>query len=340
MVRRNTRLLLTFFLLLYITYANPAYTGAAPDPTRPYAGTPSDLVNAVNALRASYGLPPYTANPILMAAAQGHADYMAVTGDVSHTGVGGSTVTQRLLSLGYPLAGDLSLGGFRSENITSGSEGMSAQQAVERWSGDTLHLTTMISPDLTEIGAGVTVHNGRVYYVIDCARATDSGLPQVVSTPMPGIAAPEGPTLPPGVSAIIIPVVVGTPNAAGDVIHEVKAGQTLWQIAISYETKIDDIKRLNNLFDNEIFPGMRLLVRKSVFLSPTVPVESPTFEASLVVTLPPTHQIDAQLPTLTAAPADAFALSSSKGNMQIAVVLIALAVLGGGLVAWWGIRRK
>ena len=304
-----------------------------------YAGTPSDLVNAVNTLRASYGLPPYTVNSTLMAAAQGHADYMAATGNVSHTGAGGSTVTQRLLSLGYPLAGDLSLGGFRSENITSGSEGMSAQEAVNRWTGDAPHLTTMISPDLTEIGAGVTVHDGRVYYVIDCARPTDSGVPQVAEPSVPGASPAAGPTLPPGVSGIMIPVVVVTPNAAGDVIHEVKAGQTLWQIAISYGTKIDEIKRLNNLFDNEIYPGTRLLVKKGVFLWPTVPVEEPILETVVAATVLPANRA-AQTPTRTADPAAKPVTSSTRNTLQTAIGIIALAVLGGGVVAWWGSRKK
>jgi uncharacterized protein YkwD/LysM repeat protein len=304
-----------------------------------FAGSPSDLILAVNALRASHGLPPYAVNSTLMAAAQGHADYMAVTGNVSHTGAGGSTATQRLLSLGYPLAGDLSLGGFRSENITSGNEEMSAQEAVNRWTGDAPHLTTMISPDLTEIGAGVTVLDGRVYYVIDCARPTDSGIPQVVDPSAPGASPAAGPTLPPGVSGIMIPVVVVTPNAAGDVIHEVKAGQTLWQIAISYETKIDAIKRLNNLFDNEIYPGTRLLVKKGVFLAPTVPVETPIPETVAAATVLPATQA-AQTSTRVTAPAAMPATPGTRNTLQITVGIIALAVLGGGVVAWWGSRKK
>src|SRR5688572_30621263 len=86
------------------------------------AGYPFDLVNAVNALRTSYGLAPYSISPILMFTAQSHAEFMASTGDVSHTGSGGSNLKDRLLAAGYPLAGDLSLGGFASENITSGNE--------------------------------------------------------------------------------------------------------------------------------------------------------------------------------------------------------------------------
>ncbi|HEY5730200.1 MAG TPA: LysM peptidoglycan-binding domain-containing protein [Anaerolineales bacterium] len=57
-------------------------------------------------------------------------------------------------------------------------------------------------------------------------------------------------------------VVISTPNADGDVMHDVLAGQTLWQIAVSYDVKIEDIKRLNNLIDDNIFPGERLLIKE------------------------------------------------------------------------------
>lgn len=330
-LRLSTALVLVLCTSIAFPATTRAETNRVPDP----ADTPYDLINAVNVLRASYGLPPYSVNSILMAAAQGHADYMAATGKVSHTGAGGSSATDRLLALGYPLAGDLSLGGFRSENVTSGNEGMTAQDAVNRWTGDALHLNTMISPDLTEIGAGVTVNRGRVYYVIDCARPIDSGVPQVAEAPDAG-----GPTPVPGVSGIIIPVEVVTPNADGDVIHEVKAGQSLWEIAISYNTRIDEIKQLNNLFDNQIYPGSRLLIKRGVLLTATAPVDSPTPGTAFSLTPIPTVTGTVVVPTLTRRPAGVPATSASSQTLQIAIGILALAVLGGGVVAWWGSKKK
>lgn len=135
---------------------------------------------------------------------------------------------------------------------------------------------------------------------------------------------------------MIIPVVVVTPNVDGDVIHEVKAGQTLWQIAISYETKIDELKRLNNLVDNNIYPGNRLLIKKGVVWTPTSSVETPTVEA----TSPPTSLTASTMttipPTLTLTPLSG-TLSTSRNNiMAIAMGIIALALLGGGVFAWLG----
>ena len=133
--------------------------------------TSSDLIAAVNALRLSNGLPAYTVSPILMGTAQAQADYMAATGSITHYGPGGISLTQRLLDAGYPLAGDLSLGGFRAENITGGRS-KTAGQAVQEWTGDAPHLNTMLSPNLQEIGAGVAKVGEMFYLVIDCAETS------------------------------------------------------------------------------------------------------------------------------------------------------------------------
>jgi len=207
--------------MLFISISNFAVGAQSMMNAPHYEGTAYDLINAVNALRAAYGLPAYSINSILMFTAQNQADFMSTNRVVTHSGPGGSTVTQRLLAAGYPLGGELSLGGFRSENIIAINVKMSAEDAVSAWMGDAPHQYTMLSPDLTEIGAGVAVMNGLVYFVIDCASPTTNSAPQA-STPVVG----SGTTVPEG-EAVTYPVVLSTPNTSEDVIHEVHAGQTL-----------------------------------------------------------------------------------------------------------------
>lgn len=299
---------------LLITFQSLSTTSAEMENIPNLVTSPYDLVNAVNALRVTYGLPAYSISSILMSTAQNQADYMAVTGRSSHTGAGGSTVTDRLLAAGYPLDGDLSLGGWRSENITSGGENTTAQTVVDQWAGDALHLETMISPNLTEIGAGVSVNNGRVYFVIDCAR------PEL--------------TLPP--AGVIIPVLVSTPNEAGDIIHEVQAGQTLWQIAISYGTKVDEIKRLNNLFDNNIYPGTKLFIRKNVALTPTPPGEVSTLQRTSLATLTTTVLV----PTLSYTPTTESAAADTNIITNVVIGIVVVAILGGVVFARLGRTKK
>lgn len=172
------------------------------------------------------------------------------------------------------------------------------------------------------------VNGGKVYYVIDCAQPTNSGIPQGAGT-----SVVSGTTIPSG-RGVMIPVIVVTPNADGDLIHEVKAGQTLWQIAISYATTIDEIKRLNNLFDNDIYPGTRLLVRKGVMLSPTAVLEMATVTATVASTSLPTRTAIVLAPTATFAPIQSSESTGSIVGYVIGIVVIAL--FGGGLFMWLG----
>lgn len=301
------------------------------------ASSAYDLINAVNALRASNGLPAYTINPILMYTAQSQADFMAATGLVSHSGPGGVSLTDRLLAAGYPLAGDLSLGGFRAENITSGSESMTADAAVNQWTGDAPHLNTMLSPNLTEIGAGVAVANGRVYYVIDAARPTASGAPQAATPPLGGGSAV------PGGEAPVPVVVISTPNVDGEVIHEVLSGQTLWQIAVSYDIQIDEIKQLNDLSNDMIFPGEKLLIKREAGAATEALAETPAVAptSTSTPTVPPPPTATRASATLTPASVSTSAQPASATVMGAVLGIIALALLGGGVFAWLGnVKRE
>ena len=301
------------------------------------AVSPYDLINAVNALRSSYGLAPYRINSILMSTAQAQADFMASTETVTHSGPGGIGLTARLLAAGYPLAGDLSAGGFRAENISSGNEDRTAESVVDGWSGDALHLDTMISPNLSEIGAGVAIANGRVYFVIDCALPTTDVLPQGV-TSVPGSASS---ILTPNASISVAPL--STPNSDGDVIHEVQSGQSLWQLAIAYEVKIDDIKRLNNLFDDNIYPGTTLLIKQDV-VQPTASLTAETTaEPNLTPTNGPVFSTATFLSTTIIPLSTEMASSAPIDNNSITVIamgIIALALLGGGVFVRLGRKRN
>lgn len=295
------------------------------------ASSASALIDAVNSLRASHGLSPYTVNSILMGTAQGQASYMASIGNATHTGPDGSSVTQRLLAAGYPLAGDLSLGGFRSENVIFAT-GMTAAEAVSAWTGDAPHLNTMLSTDLLEIGAGVAESGGAYFYVIDCARPTSSGAPQAYT---PGAEAEYNA----GINDIIIPVSKSTPDANGDVIHEVQSGQSLWQIAIEYGVKIADIERLNNLGATPvIFPGDKLLIMQVGTATPTPPAPTATRESATATSLPTVVALT-ETPTATLAPIRTAPVSGGVGVGGAVAAIILVALVAAGLVAWAGRTR-
>jgi LysM repeat protein len=148
----------------------------------------------------------------------------------------------------------------------------------------------------------------------------------------------SGAPVPEAVPDVIIPVSVSTPNAEGSVFHDVKFGQTLWQIAITYEVKIDDIKRLNNLLDNNIYPGSTLLIKQEVIISTSLPTEAMT-EAATSTSLP-TMTVTAQ-PVRSTPGAEVQSISTDNTTLlNVMIGIIALAVVGGGIVAWIGSARS
>ncbi len=292
--------------------------------------SPSDLISAVNALRSAHGLPAYNVSSILMGTAQGQADFMAQTGSIQHTGPGGSSVTQRLLAAGYPLAGDLSLGGFRSENIVGGY-GMTADEAVNAWTGDAPHTNTMLSTDLQEIGAGAAEADGMFYYVIDVARPTGSGLPQDYT---PGVEASLN-----GGDDIIVPVKLATPNPQGDIYHEVQQGQSLWSIAIAYGVHIVEIQKFNNLGQSiTLQRGQKLLVKRIGTPTPAPPTATATDtpEPSLTPTADLSTPTAIILPSAT--PPTSYMSSAVTGGAPVIAIVLA-ALVAAAFVAWVG-RRK
>ena len=153
----------------------PTSAGSTPTttPTAPTVKAPSAqaLVDAINAERAKRSVAALKVNSILMSDAQKHAEYMASTGQITHLSADGSRPFQRHLAAGYPLAGDLSLGGFASENIVMGTN-LTVEEAIASWYGDDPHTQTMISDKYNDCGAGVAVSGNAIYYCFDVARST------------------------------------------------------------------------------------------------------------------------------------------------------------------------
>lgn len=265
------KLLATIFILtlLPVVPFTPQLTQASAPVPAPQNTTPYAVVDAVNALRAQYGLAPYMPNPILMQIAQTHADNMMSSGNMGHISADGLKPFQRALQAGYAVAGDIytSVGWF-SENIVAGT-GMTAEQAVEKWAiMDELHLNTMISPNLVDIGAGVAVSGDYYIYVIDCGRSTGGTavplVPQVTySAPAVTRALPES-------------------NADGSVTYTVQANDTLVGIATNYGVSLNTIYALNNLNGNSvIYIGDVILLSTALTVTPTLPIGTPSEHATM-----------------------------------------------------------
>ncbi len=125
-----------------------------------------DVINAVNAYRAQNNRPAYIVNPLLVQAAQSHANDMACNNLFGHNGSDGSTPQSRVKATGY-IAVDV------SENVYGSYPPLSGQDVVNWWMNDKTdirHNENLLSTTFIEIGVGYAFFGNYGYYVIVFAK--------------------------------------------------------------------------------------------------------------------------------------------------------------------------
>jgi LysM repeat protein len=219
--------------------------------------TAFDLIIAMNTLRTSYGLPALVEDPIIDAVAQSTAEIMAANQMSWHIG----DVRGRLAAAGY--GGGATV--WATENFAVGS-GYSIDEIMVIWA-DASHMIPAVNPAYCNIGAGTAKSaNGRTYYVLQAAytsaKSCGDYIPPAGDTTSPGGSTDLGRVG--GVSQLVVPVKIATPDAEGKIIHEVQAGQSFWAIAIAYKITIKDIEFWNNLSrDSKLQIGQKLFIPSS-----------------------------------------------------------------------------
>lgn len=324
-------------LMLFTVFPFQRAEAQEPTPVVPLAAPdPADIINAINSLRLNYGLAPLAVHPILMQIAQEEANGIA-SGMPGHWRPNGMSLGQWLLSRGYPLSGDLSLDGYRSENWVAAS---SLEEAMAFWQSDQPHLDTMISTERSDMGVGVAVSD-QIYMVLETAWQTRSGQMQSDAYPiLTGIPMTQSAYVVDATQAAIngaasqysIPVAVNTAMPNGEVYHEVEYGQSMWSIAITYHTTIRQIQQLNHLQTTDINVGEKLLVIKGATPSAPQPVGGSTATLSFssddsMITMMPTVNYpttDATRFSAQPAPRD-----SQKDMMGMIAIFVAALFLGG-----------
>src|SRR5574340_833981 len=282
-----------------------------------------DLIALVNGIRTGNGLPALEVNSILMSTAQSTAEIMAANNMTWHIG----DVRGRVMAAGY--GGGATA--WATENFAVGP--MSLQDIAWIWS-DSAHMIPMVKPAYQDIGAGVaTADDGSVYYIVQAAYVSGSA-PYRTQTP----GNSKTPAATESIPQWIIPVVTATPAADGMVVHEVKLGQSLWSIAIAYDTHIVDILRFNNMSPEQqvVQIGQKLKIPVTALpAAPTVVVTStPAMVAAsnLSSNLQPTltAQPSAEsTPTITPSPTPAKAVTAENTGENLTIPII----LGGIFIA-------
>ncbi|MCJ7436052.1 MAG: LysM peptidoglycan-binding domain-containing protein [Anaerolineales bacterium] len=336
-----------FLLLALFSFVLPkaVFAGASNISSRQQDQPTADqVINAVNALRLAYGMVPLNAHPVLMQVAQEEANGIAA-GMGGHWRPGNLTLGQWLISLGYPLSGDLTLDGYRSENWVAAS---TVDEAISFWLGDDPHTNTMLSQNRSDIGAGVAISD-QIYIVIETALQTSSGQQQseaydiLTGVPMTQTVNDTNSAQSAAQSLLpeyIIPVIRSTARPDGDVFHKVQSGQTLWSVAVTYGTTIKSLRALNNLGESTtIYPNQMLLVQKGATQpAPPTSTAGTSTPVTLPVFTPAEHNVSTTTPTAT--PESLFIASQSSGKYSNLIIFS--LILAGVVVAvgFWVNAKK
>jgi hypothetical protein len=244
------RMILTVTTILLLVLVGLAQPLAAQDEV-------GDLLARVNNLRASVGVPPYSLNGALSAAAQNQAQWMAETGMIAHTRPDGSGPRTRALAAGYP-SSDV------SENIYGGTNA-SVSSAWNFWVNSGVHYAGLVNSRYSEIGIGIARSAWGAAYVLVFGNA--GGGVAVANAPAPAAGGGSSGGSSGGTSgrnARPSVVILGT-DERGNIQHQVQLGDTLGDIALIYGYSWDDIPMLMALND---ITDVRDLDAGSVFLVP------------------------------------------------------------------------
>jgi uncharacterized protein YkwD len=147
-----------------------AWPGSLPSAAASLDAQESDLVAAVNSLRASRGLARLVVSDTLTFASKWMATDMAVYNYFSHTSRDGRVPVQRMSDAGYP--GPQT---FTGENIAAGYA--SAGEVLSGWINSPTHYAVLTNPNYRAIGVGraysdaSSYHN---YWVMDVGGLVDA----------------------------------------------------------------------------------------------------------------------------------------------------------------------
>ena len=114
--------------------------------TKPPVSWQTNMVNAINRERTAAGLSSVSTCGALNQTAQGYAEVLIGTRDISHTGPDGSNLQARVANTGY--VGWSNIG----ENLAAGQG--TVDEVMGAWMGSSGHRANILKPEFTHVGFG------------------------------------------------------------------------------------------------------------------------------------------------------------------------------------------
>jgi len=326
---------LRIFIFLIIFLVISSVTGSESVHAYLELDSAQEIIAVINQYRVENGLHVFQTNGDLMAAAQGHSEWMAETGNIDHIETDGSTPKERAGAEGYGAGyyywiSELIVGGWNA----------SPQNAINWWKASPLHNYYLLSDYYFDIGAGVATNGTWNYYTAvlgyieewedpnnpPAATATPTAAPTSEPTNEPTNEPTEEPTSEPTPYPTSVPVVTATPNPDGSVIHIVQPGQYLSMIAAAYGVSLESLYELNGLNQYSIlYVGDQIIVVPADSPQPTptptntfTPEPTEEFTPTNTLVPEPTEEIN---PTNTAPVSSGFATPTPMPDGSIIHIL-------------------
>lgn len=279
--------------------------------------TAYDMINAVNIVRASRGVAPVQANPILMAVAQDHSEFQASTHQSSHAGRTGGIVSERVAASGYS-GGRPFVAGENVANLDLRVTEMLPIIMNEIWA-DPVHRGAIVNPKYHDAGVGIASDENSVYITLNLAGVTGEAIiaTGAIPTPTSGILTTG---LPP-----IQPLVTATTGSDGSVYHTVGYGQTLGTIARIYDVDVNDLVRLNQINPDQIYAGQRLFIKKQTLQTATATLFATTTQS--VVPIAHTPEIMTVSPIQPDSTPQPMPLDTRKTGIMLIFLLLILVLV-------------
>ncbi len=267
----------------------------------------SDLLNRINNLRSSLGLAPYSLNGSLTQAAINHAQWMAATGEVSHTQSDGSTPRTRAAAAGYGSQ-------WVSENIYAGNAGVDT--AWTFWVNSAVHYRSLTNASYQHVGIGIASGNiGTTYVLVFGGTAPTNFNVSTGNSASANNSSGNGNSeaAPPPPPSFVVGV-----DAMGNIMHEIQPGDTIGDIALLYGYTWDDVPYMLEINEMDEF-SVRELKIGGVLLVPSADgtyTPTPSQPTATVTPLPTDTTTPTQTPTATALSEGQPPPSSTSATLQ------------------------